>query len=393
MSVTVRFRFLGFCFCAISLVAAYRRGATESAMVDTAKRFLESLTPEQRAASQFEIRSDERTKWHYYPERGFKQEYGHDRRGITFKEMDPKQRLLAQALLSTGLSQAGLVKAMKVMSLEEIVRIMENDTTGHRDAEKYHFCIFGTPADDGTWAWRVEGHHIALNFTIANGRLVSSSPTFFGANPHEVPEGPHKGMRALEREEDLGMKLMSALEPAQRKQAIFDEIAPYDIITMATVRAKLDGAPKGLPASKMNEGQFAMLMALIGEYANNMPAEVAAARLAVARSTPRDRLFFGWAGEPRRLPPQPVVHGAVTTGNRAEKGNYYRIQAPAFLVEYDNTQNMSNHSHSVWRDFRGDFGLDVLAMHYRTDHHPVLSAAKEGPGGRPFLYAPKRGGF
>src|SRR5438132_1168175 len=111
MSRTFRFRFLAFCLCAISLVAAYRRGETEAAMVDTAKRFLESLTPEQRTATQFNLRSEERLKWHYYPERGFKQEYGHDRRGITFKEMDPKQRLMAHALLSTGLSQAGLVKA------------------------------------------------------------------------------------------------------------------------------------------------------------------------------------------------------------------------------------------------------------------------------------------
>jgi hypothetical protein len=383
MSTAFRLRLFAFCFFAISLVAAYRRSETEAAMVDTAKRFLESLTPEQRAASQFEVGSEERLKWHYYPERGFKQEYGHDRRGITFKEMDPKQRLLAQALLSTGLSRAGLIKAMKVMSLEEIVRIMENDHTGHRDAEKFHFSIFGTPALDGTWAWRVEGHHIALNFTIANGRLASSSPTFFGANPHEVPEGPHKGMRALEREEDMATQLMKALDPAQRKQAIFDQIAPYDIITLATVRAKLDGAPKGLPASKMTEKQFEMLMALIGEYANNMPAEIASARLAAARSTPRDRLFFGWAGEPGRQPPQPVVRGAVTTGNRAEKGNYYRIQSPTFLVEYDNTQNMSNHSHSVWRDFRGDFGLDVLALHYRADHR-VLAAARQPAAGGAF---------
>jgi hypothetical protein len=93
------------------------------------------------------------------------------------------------------------------------------------------------------------------------------------------------------------------------------------------------------------------------------------------RETSRNRLFFGWAGETSRKPPQPVIRGNVTTGNRAEKGNYYRIQGPSFLVEYDNTQNQSNHSHSVWREFHGDFGLDALALHYRTDHGAAANSA------------------
>ena len=363
------FRLLALLVCAVALTAAYRHSKTETVMADTANRFLDSLTPDQKTASVFDFGSKERVKWHYFPERGFKQEYGHDRRGITFKEMDPKQRLLAQALLSTGLSQPGLLKALNVMSMEEVVRVMENDTTGHRDAERYHFTIFGKPSPDGLWGWRVEGHHVSLNFAIRNGRLISSSPTFFGANPHEVPEGPHKGMRALAREEDRGMALVKSLDAKQRQQAIFLEIAPYDIVTMASVRAKLEGEPRGIPASKLNDRQLGMLMDLIDEYASNMPPEVAAERMKAVKEAPRDRIFFGWAGATERKPPQPTVVGNLTTGNRAEKGNYYRIHGPAFLIEYDNTQNQSNHSHSVWRDFHGDFGLDLLALHYRQYKH------------------------
>ena len=39
------------------------------------------------------------------------------------------------------------------------------------------------------------------------------------------------------------------------------------------------------------------------------------------------------------------------------------------LIEYDNTQNSANHIHSVWHDPRGDFGLDLLGAHYRTERH------------------------
>ena len=48
--------------------------------------------------------------------------------------------------------------------------------------------------------------------------------------------------------------------------------------------------------------------------------------------------------------------------------HYYRVQSPSFLVEYDCTQDKANHIHSVWRDFNGDFGMDVLKEHYKTSH-------------------------
>ena len=49
--------------------------------------------------------------------------------------------------------------------------------------------------------------------------------------------------------------------------------------------------------------------------------------------------------------------------------HYYRLAGPRFLVEYDNTQNDGNHVHSVWRDFNGDFGRDVLAEHVKGVPH------------------------
>ncbi len=373
MTRHVCFRAVLVLLCAVALTAAYHQAKTEAMMVGVATRLIDSLDKFQKPSTVFNFDSADRTNWHYFPEGGFTQEYGYVRNGLTLDRMDPKQRHLAYGLMSTGLSRQGFVKAMDVMTLEEIVRVIEDDTTGHRDAENFHFTIFGTPSPTENWGWRVEGHHLSLHYTIKNGELVSSSPTFFGANPHEVAQGPHKGMIALAREEDLAVALLKSLDAGRQKQAIYDDTAPFDIITMADRRAKLDGAPQGLPASKMNPKQFDMLMELIAEYAYNMPAEIAAARMKAAEDTPRDQLYFAWAGQIDRPKPKPVVIGRLTTGNRELKGNYYRVQAPSFLIEYANTQNQSNHSHSVWRDYGGDFGLDVLSRHYRLDDHGLAA--------------------
>ncbi len=364
-----RVRLVGALAMAAGLAISNQVSQPESLMVTTAARFIDSLTTEQRGNTVFALNGKERMEWHYYPERGFKDEYKHDRRGVMFKEMDPKQRHLAYALMASGLSTAGFIKATTVMSIEEIVRVIEADNTGHRDAERFHFSIFGTPSATGTWAWRVEGHHVALNFTIKDGKVVSSSPTFLGANPHEVPLGPHKGMRVLDREEDLARELVNSLDGAQRKQAIFDEAAPYDILTLATLRARLEGSPKGLPLARMSAKQKALLMELVNEYAANVAPSLAKKRMDQASKAPADKLYFAWAGSTKRPVLRPVEVGKPTTGNRDPQGIYYRVQSPEFLIEYDNTQNYSNHSHSVWRDWNGDFGFDVLSMHHKAFCH------------------------
>ena len=362
---------------ALCAVTAYESTTTEMMMADAANRFLESLDRMQRMGTVFAVEAEERTNWHYFPETGFADEYGYVRNGITFKDMDPKQRHLAYGLLSTGLGRAGFVKTMNVMALEEIVRVIEDDHTGYRDTERFHFTFFGKPGMTGDWGWRVEGHHVSLHYLIRDGKLVASSPTFLGANPHEVPQGLHTGMRALEREEDMARALLVSLDADRRKKAIFDKQAPYDIVTLADKRAKLDSEPQGIAAADLSEGHYQALLGLIGEYAGTMPPEIAAQRMQAAKHTPKDQLFFGWAGDIDRPDAKPIEIGSKTTENRHLAGNYYRIQSPTFLIEFANTQNQSNHSHAVWREFEGDFGYDVLASHYRGEGHRLAAVAAD----------------
>ncbi len=326
---------------ALLLIAAGTRNHTPKVMSSAAQALLHTLDPGQKAAIQFDFNNEERLNWHFIPR---------ERKGLSYKHMNGEQRPLAMALLSASLSQQGFIKATSIMTLEEILKQQEKNTPiGRRDPENYFFSIFGTPSETGTWGFRFEGHHVAMNFTIVNGK-VASSPMFYGTNPAEVKEGPRTGLRVLGYEEDLGREVVQSLTAEQKKVAIFSDVALKDIITMADRKAALQGQPSGLSAEKMTAAQREKLMALLEEYASNIPEQGAAARREQIRKA-GNNLNFAWSG-----------------GLNKGEGHYYRVQGPTFLVEYDNTQNNNNHVHSVWRDLNGDFGYDLLGNHYKTSH-------------------------
>jgi hypothetical protein len=310
-------------------------------MTELATAFLASLDPEGEARVLFPLESEERMNWDYRPRR---------RQGMPLSDMDGSQRKLALALMAGGLSPRGNRQALTIMGLEKILGELEGDTNGRRDPDRYHLTIFGTPSEGEPWGWRMEGHHLSLNFLVAPGGRIAPTPNFFGANPARIPQGPQSGFRTLPLEENLGRELLVSLGDTLRSKAVIHPDAPPDIVTRWERRIKLD-VPVGLPFSDMKEKQQNQLTALIHRYTGRTPPDVADERLDAIEKAGWDHIHFAWAGyeEPGRP-------------------HYYRIHGPSFLVEYDNTQNNANHIHTVWRDKENDWGQDLLDAHYRRDH-------------------------
>jgi len=282
-----------------------------------------------------------RFDWHYVPMQ--------DRKGLPLKRMTAAQVVLANRLLQTALSASGYEKSREIMQLENVLAELEN-ARGYRDPEKYYLSVFGTPEPGGDWAMSFEGHHVSLNFTVLDGMVAASSPTFLGANPHRVPVGARAGSRVLCAEEDRGRRLLESLDTRQRAIAVIAIEAPPDIFSGAKPRIR-SGEPEGLPATQMNSDQLALLRALIDEYAGNVAGAAAGKRQAQIEAA-GDDMHFAWMG-------------SATPG----EPHYYRVQTPTFLIEYDNVQNGANHSHTVWRDFDGDFGRDLIAEHRAAHVH------------------------
>jgi hypothetical protein len=339
-----------------SMVAAERSSA---AMAAAGSKFLTSLTPEQRQQASFAFDSDERLRWHFIPTETF------PRKGLLVRNMTEAQRKLAHELVKSGLSPRAKLPASIILFLETVRGALYGapraaapprtdgrpaPTPLERDAVKYFVSVFGTPSTKDTWGWRVEGHHISLHFTIVNGTLVAGSPTFFGSNPAEVREGPKKGLRILGVEEDAARALLEALDASQRTKAIINETAPNDMLTMANVNIS-PLSPPGLGAGAMTPAQRDLLMKLVDVYIGYMAPDIAADRTEKLKKAGVDKIAFAWAG-----------------GLDRGKQTYYRIQGPTFLIEFDNSQGNGNHIHSVFREFKGDFGHDLLGEHYATEH-------------------------
>ncbi|TAL06384.1 MAG: DUF3500 domain-containing protein [Verrucomicrobia bacterium] len=323
-----------------SIRASAQTPATD--MADAANHFLAALTPEQQAKASFKLEDPERFNFGFIPR---------PRHGLLFKELSPGQRLLAHALLNSGLSQRGYAKAVTIMSLDDVLKELEQGRGPVRDPELYYVSIFGQPDACGTWGWRVEGHHLSLNFLVADGTNISIAPNFFGSNPGEVRAGPRKGLRVLGGEEELGRQLINSLDAEQRTLAVITNIAPREILT-GTNRSVSALSPMGIPAAKLSPAQHEILHRLIEEYARRYRAELADADLKKLSLAGAAKIFFAWAG-----------------GTEMGQGHYYRVQGPTFLLEFDNTQNEANHIHTVWRDLENDFGEDALRRHYeRTPH-------------------------
>ncbi len=315
-------------------------------MAEAASNFLAALSPDQQRRASYLFKDEERRNIHFFPI---------PRRGLPMKELNAAQLALAHALLSTGLSPRGYVKATTIMSLGQVLRDLEPQSPNpYRDSDQYYFTIFGKPHPTGLWGWRMEGFHLSFNYTIVGGRAVATAPSFMGAHPAIVKDGPRKGLNVLRNEEDGGRRLARSMDEAQRKAAFFPlpkfEDTVGGILT-GNVHKLEPPAPRGLPASRMTAEQKGMLLALVKEYVHRHRPDLAEQDWAKVQAAGTEKIHFSWAGS---LEP--------------DEPHHYMIQGPTFLVELDNTQDGANHVHCIWRDFEGDFGVDLLRRHY-AEHH------------------------
>lgn len=368
-----------------------------TSMAEAATSWLDSLQPDQRDAAAWPWPAEqERLRWYYTPT---------DHGGLPMGRMRPAQQSLALQLLSTGLSRPAYVTVSTIVGLENVLDHLEGwqvdwGRERGRDPGMYFLRVFGEPGGAGPWSWRFGGHHVSVHHLILDGEVQASTPCFLGADPAASPLLGGRELRPLGGAEEIARDLVTALDPEQRSKALLTDVAPVDIVTGNRARiahgdqliplpdlwrghfsqpqlqntleemhrrgeeavrtrpsdheaVELTEQPKGLAARDMTAAQQQQLRDLIDVYIGRMPDGLVEREAAKVAADLLDTVHFAWAGSTEPGLP-----------------HYYRLQGPRLFAEYDNTQRAVSHVHTVWRDPQRDFGLDVLAAHYKN-HHPT----------------------
>ncbi|MEM7337117.1 MAG: DUF3500 domain-containing protein [Actinomycetota bacterium] len=356
-----------------------------------ARHLIELLDDGQREAACWPFPSDdERRLWFFTPT---------DHGGLPLADMSPRQYRATMQLLASVLSAPGYVTASLIIGQENVLDHLEGFRVDFgrargRDPLLYWVRIFGEP-DQRTWSWRFGGHHLSLHVTVHDGRIVSTTPCFMGADPAAAPLlGPHLH-RPLGGAEDLGRELARSLDASQREAAL-RPVPPVDIV--GANRSRVDDGDRPLPLPLVWRGRFE---AQLDARLHSMQTD-AEASLGLTAAHLDDLAFHhrpaGVAGrdlgpDQRELLVETIgvyvgriadgladpVLARLTAGieelhflwaGSLEPGDphYYRIQGLDQLIEYDNAQRGGNHVHTVWRDLTADFGGDPLAAHYVAGH-------------------------
>jgi len=307
-------------------------------------QFVQHLSPALQQKAQYKLDDAERFNWHFVPR---------SRNGVALRDLNEEQRKEVFELLKISLGDHGYQKATSIVNHENTLRVVEGrDANDHyRDPLNYYVTVFGKPDIPDVWAWRFEGHHVALNFTTVNNQLESCTPSFFGSNPGIVRDGPERGKQILIEECNRGFELVNALTAEQLTKAMIAEEALSDIVSFNSRKAELP-SPVGLSFREMTGTQQKMLTTLLNVYVNNYELGFSKKLMAKIQKAGIENLSFAWAGS-----------------KKEGSGYYYRIQGPMLLIELDNTQNNANHVHSVVRDLTNDFGDDILREHYQKEHN------------------------
>jgi hypothetical protein len=272
--------------------------------------------------------------------------------------MSAQQKTLTHALLNTVLSAKGYLSTIQVMQLEKI--LSDDEVVGFpRGPENYTLAIFGTPSLENQWGWRFEGHHLSLNFAVANGE-VSVTPSFFGASPAQIRTGTLAGFRSQDYVHNAGLALVKALNASQLMTAIAAGDPPFDILS-GNLNRPLDSwddwkslPQTGIAISALNPQQKPLAQRILDEVITVYRPEISQAYL---NQVDINTLYFTWMGS--------------TSG---EEAHYWRLDGEDFFFEYDLVQGNGNHVHAVWRSKHGDFGGDLLMQHRRESHQASASA-------------------
>jgi len=330
-------------------------GVTTGPVRSATETFLKSLDASQRGKTVFPVNDVEWRKW--------ANQHIYFRQGLSFEEMTPAQRDAAFAMLEASLSAKGLKLTRDIMRLNETLGELNGNNFVEYGERKYWISVLGEPSATEPWGWQLDGHHLNVNYFVMGDQVVMT-PAFWGSEPTVAKAGKYAGTSILEDEQASGLRMIRAMTPAQRAQAVLQTSKRgNNILAQAfSDNVVLDFA--GVKVSTFSAAQKTQLLELIRLYVGNLREGHAKVHMADVEKH-LDNTYFAWIGE-----------------TNDDSVYYYRIHSPVILIEFDHETPVGlrhlypagvpyrEHIHSVVRTPNGnDYGKDLLRQHYQQHPH------------------------
>lgn len=283
--------------------------------------------------------------------------------GVRLEEITEEAAQSILALLKATFSAEGYEKALAAMRINHFLGEV-CQLPAIMNKYSYNFLIFGTPSTTKAWGFSLYGHHLCLNIFLRGPQIIIA-PTFTGAEPNVIDDGPFFGTAILHQEGEYGLQLMQSLGQEDQKKAQIYKLL-HDPAMLQTGDLTVDRWNKddqrhvcgafrdnrtvpyeGVCASTMNSSQKSLILSICKEFLLYLPTRARELKLKSIEEH-FDETYFCWIG---------------SYGN--EDAFYYRVQSPVIIVEFDhhsgvflnNTEPGKFHTHTIVRyPNGGDYG-------------------------------------
>ena len=331
-------------------------GIDIDSICNAAQNVLSKCTPKQRTKVQYPINAQEWRAWS-------NPEFYLRALGLRLEELPEELTTSILGVLEASFSPEGYQKALAAMRINHFLGEVCN-VPKIMNKYSYNFLIFGEPSADKAWGWSFYGHHLCMS-VFFKGEHMIVSPTFTGAEPNIIDDGPWAGTQILHTEGSLGLKLMQSLPQETKDQAqTFKLMRDPGMLQSGDLKVDrwnqddqrhLCGAFRdnrvvpyeGIKVSRMQSFQQELILDIIEQFVLYLPQRARDMRKEQVRDY-FDETYFSWIG-----------------GYSDEDPFYYRIQSPVIICEFDhhsgvfltNKEPAKFHTHTIVRTPNdGDYG-------------------------------------
>jgi hypothetical protein len=283
--------------------------------------------------------------------------------GLRLEDLPEDLAVSILGILEASFSPEGYQKALAAMRINHFLGEV-CDVRKIMNKHSYNFLLFGEPSSTEPWGWLFYGHHLCLS-AFFKGKHIVISPTFTGAEPNIIDDGPWTGTAILHTEGNLGLKLMQSFpQDLKDKAQIFKLMRDPGMLQSGDLKVDrwnqddqrhLCGAFRdnrivpyeGIKVSDLQNEQQRLILDIVEQFVLYLPEQARRIRKEQVRQH-FGETYFCWIG-----------------GYGDNDPFYFRIQSPVIICEFDhhsgvfltNKEPAKFHTHTIVRTPNGgDYG-------------------------------------